>query len=421
MQRPAPAGLQAYRNRRETPDDLDRLITPRNHDLKRSVAVNSAPDDWVFTLIDVQTMAGFLGGGHYGIARMNGWYSAPAVPRARPGWRRPRRTPQLTTCVGCWRPAATCSVANPFEPDHGLALLWLHPWDGEQALDLQSLDPYFIEICRRIRLQATGTGLVARTALSSKPRIDAKALRGDVGDFWTPVRVEDGGSRAFSLSAAGFRFDRLAALLLDFRQPPAMNVDPGGSPDWRLVARGVAGGQGKTHGYHERTDIVLAAETVEALRGSGRRDDLAELAEAQGREVSEVVMALRYGVAVACNAGGAPDMRRAAERTRAYERRLIAMADARFFPALQARFLTRDRRSAVSLRLSFAQRLVRGAERLLDEAAASVPCPAIYRLRARTQAARAFRRRLRRTESVFSDQPENMDPTRDAAARRGGG
>ena len=99
-------------------------------------------------------------------------------------------------------------------------------------------------------------------------------------------------------------------------------------------------------------------------------------------------------------------MRRAAERTRAYERRLIAMADARFFPALQARFLTRDRRAAVSLRLSFAQRLVRGAERLLDEAAASVPCPAIYRLRARTQAARAFRRRLRRAESVFSDQPE---------------
>ena len=405
MQCPAPAGLQAYRNRRETPDDLDRLITARNHDLKRSVAVNSAPDDWVFTLIDVQTMAGFLGGGHYGIARMNGGYSArPCLGLAPagggPGAHLAHDLRRMLAARG------DLLRRHPFEPDHGLALLWLHPWDGEQALDLQSLDPYFLEICRRIRLQATGTGLVARTALSSKPRIDAKALRGDVGDFWTPVRVEDGGSRAFSLSAAGFRFDRLAALLLDFRQPPAMNVDPGGSPDWRLVARGVAGGQGKTHGYHERTDIVLAAETVEALRGSGRRDDLAELAEAQGREVSEVVMALRYGVAVACNAGGAPDMLRGAERTRAYERRLIAMADARFFPALQARFLTRDRRAAVSLRLSFAQRLVRAAERLLDEAAASVPCPAIYRLRARTQAARAFRRRLRRAESVFSDQPE---------------
>ena len=99
-------------------------------------------------------------------------------------------------------------------------------------------------------------------------------------------------------------------------------------------------------------------------------------------------------------------MLRAADRTRAYERRLIAVADARFFPALQARFLTRDGRAAVSLRLSFAQRLVRAAERVLDEAAASVPCPAIYRLRTRTQAARGFRRRLRRAESVFSDQPE---------------
>ena len=33
---------------------------------------------------------------------------------------------------------------------------------------------------------------------------------------------------------------------------------------WRLVARGVAAGQGKTEGYHERTDIAFSTATVSA-------------------------------------------------------------------------------------------------------------------------------------------------------------
>ena len=405
MQCPAPAGLQAYRNHRETPDDLDLPITARNHDLKRSAAVRSAPDDWVFTLINVQTMAGFVGGGNYGVARMNGGFSSrPCLGLAPagggPGTHLAHDLRRMLAARG------DLLDRYPFEPDQGLALLWLHPWNGEQSLGLASLDPYCIEICRRIRLQAAGTGLVARTALSRQPRIAAKALRGDVGDFWTPVRVEEDGSQAFSVSAAGFPFDRVVALLFDFRQPSATAVDPAESPHWRLVARGMAGGRGKTQGYHERTDIVLAAETVEALRGGARRGDLTALAEAQIEEVSEVVMALRYSVAVACSGGGAPDIRRVADRARAYERRLRAAVDSRFFPALEARFLAGERPAAAGLRLKFVQGIVCTAQRLLDEASASVSCSGIYRLRARTQAARAFRRRLRRPESVFSDQPE---------------
>ena len=405
MQCPAPAGLQAYWSRREAPDDLDLPITARNHALKRSAAVQSAPDDWVFTLITVQTMAGFLGGGNYGIARMNGGFSSRPCLGLAPAGGGPgaHLAHDLRRML-----AARADLLDryPFEPDQGLALLWLHPWDGEQSLGLESLDPYVIEVCRRIRLQTAATGMVARTTPSSRPRVDAKALRGDVGDFWTPVRVEDNGSQAFSVSSAGFPFDRVVALLLDFRQSPATAVDPAGSPSWRLVARGMAGGQGKTQGYHERTDIVLAADTVEALRGGARRGDLTALADAQIEEVTEVVMALRYGVAVACSGGGAPDMRRAADRTRAYERRLRAAVDGRFFPALEARYLAGERSAAAGLRLKFAQGLVCTAQRLLDEASASVSCSGIYRLRARTQAARAFRRRLRRPESVFSDQPE---------------
>ena len=76
MQCPAPAGLKDYRKRVATPDDLDILVTSKNHDVKQAVAIRAVPEDWIFALVDLQTMAGFLGAGNYGIARMNGGFSA---------------------------------------------------------------------------------------------------------------------------------------------------------------------------------------------------------------------------------------------------------------------------------------------------------------------------------------------------------
>ena len=49
------------------------------------------------------------------------------------------------------------------------------------------------------------------------------------------------------------------------------------------------------------------------------------------------------------------------------------------------------------------------AETLLHEAVTAVPCPAIRRHRARARATSAFWGRLRRPQSVFSDQPEIFD------------
>ena len=59
-----------------TPDDLDVLVTSKNHDLKQTMALDCAVEDWIFALVNLQTMAGFLGSGNYGIARMNGGFSA---------------------------------------------------------------------------------------------------------------------------------------------------------------------------------------------------------------------------------------------------------------------------------------------------------------------------------------------------------
>ena len=285
-------------------------------------------------------------------------------------------------------------------------MLCLHPWDGTDAVSLRLLDPYFIEICRRIRLAADGDRVMARTAPAKTARIDSRAARGDVGDFWTPVGAEDG--KALSISATSFRYDRLTALLTDFRRAPALNVNTTDSQRWRLVARGLAGDRGKTAGYHERTDLTFEAQTVDAWLGRGRSDALRQIANAQMAEVQEVMLALQFGVAVAKSGGQPTEALTEADRQRGYacSRRLEEVVDARFFPALEARFLGRDDAVAARHRLEFVRGLISTAEDLLTEALDTSPCSAIRRPLARAQAIRAFRGRLRREESVFGGQPD---------------
>ena len=75
-----------YKNAVATPDELDMLVTSKNHDLKSAVAEQASVDDWIFALITLQTMEGFGGAGNYGISRMNGGLgSRPAFTLAPTG------------------------------------------------------------------------------------------------------------------------------------------------------------------------------------------------------------------------------------------------------------------------------------------------------------------------------------------------
>ena len=413
MQCPAPKGVGDYRNRVATPDDLDLLVTSKNHDLKRTVAVAAAPEDWILALIDLQTMAGFLGAGNYGIARMNGGFSTrPCLGLAPADSGLGAHLFHDMNAMLARRGELLDDYPDYFRREDGSALLWLEPWDGSGSLDLRALDPYFIEICRRVRLRSQGSSIIAVTAGSRAPRIAAKAANGDVGDFWTPVNRKDG--KALSLSPATLRYDRLAKLIFDetaFKYPPAMKVDSVGEGRWRLVARGVAGGQGKTEGYYERADVAFKPRTVRALFRREQRNELAGIAEALMVEIGEVNQALRFGVATAASGGKAADKLTRADRKHAdpYSRRLDAFADARFFADLEARFLAADKVEAATRRARFARAMIDAAERLLEEALDTVPCTSIHRHRARARGVSAFWGRLRRSGSDFSDQPEIFD------------
>ena len=413
MQTPAPNELKSYLGRKETPDELDLLVTSKNHDLKQQIANRGNPEDWVLALISLQTMAGFMGRGNYGVARMNGGFSSrPCLGLAPDEGGLGAHIFFDVDRMLQGRDQVLEDFSDYYKSDDGLALLWTKPWDGKSGISLRDLDPYFLEICRRVRLVGENGRIAARTAPSSVARVsakEAKEAKGNLGDFWTPVKETD--AAALSISHVGFRYDRLADLVLHerkvFKLPPAMKVPAGASGRWKLVARGMAAGQGKTDGYHQRTDVAFNGQTARTLFGGSNVSTLPKFAADLIKEIREVQSALRFGVAVVASGGKGPDDLTKSDREHAYPyaRRLDGVADKCFFPELQDRFLAADAERHV-VRAKFAKLLIDEARKLLQEAVGAVPGSAIFGHRTRVRAVRAFEGRLRRNDSVFSNQPE---------------
>ena len=260
----------------DTPDDLDVLQTAKNHDVKTARMVHSGPEDWVYALISLQTMTGFMGAGNQGIARMNGGSgSRPCVgiiTNLEMSERWMRDTPRVL--------AHRNSLLAPDWPysNSGLSLLWCVPWDGSTQLAVDSLDPLFIEVARRVRLTEENYSITALGAGCKKTRIAAKDLKGNLGDPWTPITKKTGG--ALTVPAAGFTPSLLRDLLLDETryQPAAMQtLEPGDTSVW-FRASVIAGGQGKTDGYHEAM-IPVGRRPRFALAGGPDRDRLTRLSK----------------------------------------------------------------------------------------------------------------------------------------------
>ena len=155
MQPPASSvdRMSDYKSTVESPDELDILVTSKNHDLKAAVALSAEVDDWIFALVTLQTMEGFSGQGNYGISRMNGGLGCrPAfslTPSSRPGIHARRDTGALL------ERREKLLEELPLR-EGGADLLWTRTWDGTkvEALPLSQLDPLYIEVCRRVRLRS---------------------------------------------------------------------------------------------------------------------------------------------------------------------------------------------------------------------------------------------------------------------------
>lgn len=239
-----------------TPDGLDMLVTSRNWDIKRAIARQNKPEDWLFALVSLQTMEGFMGRGNYGIARMNGGAASRMLLGLAPG----SACDMTVSPSAWWCRDVNCLLSEPREPHAGTlggpALLWSLPWEEGEQLQVGDLDPWFIEACRRVRLVEVSRTISAQRSNSKKARLDAKALQGNVGDPWAPVEKDDG--KSFTLGASGFTYRQVYSLLYsgDWKVPVLAKHGPAETGDMVLVAQAFVRGQGKTEGWHERRIAV---------------------------------------------------------------------------------------------------------------------------------------------------------------------
>ena len=393
-----------------TPDALDMLDTAKNHDLKTDVGIDAKAEDWIFSLIAMQTMNGQVGRGNYPVARMNsgdGSRTAFSV------------TPSSSPSIHVRRDIlvmldrSSDIIGNlPFRWD-GLGLLWTKLWDGRkaEALPLSDLHPFYIEICRRRRLRVDTDGHIhAMKAASDYRRIEAANNNGVVGDPWTLVDLRDKkGDKALTLQLGGFTYRRIVEYMTsgDWELPVLSQPVPE-EPTVQLQMRGIRRKKGgQTEGYYERS-IPIRGKTRRAMLGSGNARDLAEIGRiAQDRidQIGIVQTILTDSVATFVTHGKAlhnlspNERRRVRNGVKIWSNRLDAKIDAEFFKNLQDEFEIDDDAERELIRNEWLMNgedgVIDHARGILHDAEDSLPCPAMYRYRARVNAEGLFEGRIR--------------------------
>lgn len=282
MQPPLPENTR-FTSTVATPDELDVLQTAKNHDVKRARAALSQLDSWVYALISVQTMSGFSGRGNQGISRMNSGFGNRAIVELTRS-----RTPgqRWIDAVKRLLKHRQKVLGEPFGYDaDGLVLVWLQPWDGATPLELRELDPFYLEICRRIRFVGHGMGIEgARLSAADQPRIAAKPLAGVVGDPWLPVdqrEMKRGGKvelKALTFPPSGITADHMRRLI--FEQGVQLSVLQKPLPEWKgrlyLNASVLVRGQGVTDGFYEWV-VMIPPEKVPSIFASSVEENPLEV------------------------------------------------------------------------------------------------------------------------------------------------
>jgi len=359
----------------ETPDALDLLPTAKNHDVKHARATRPEPFEWFYALISLQTMSGFFGSGKYGIARMNGGHgNRPIVEVTRSRDHAPRWRDAVVRLQIHRRQALDGSI--PFRDD-GLVLVWLRVWNGKDSLDLADLDPFFLEICRRVRLHGNNSRIESATDITSKAaRIAAKEMKGLVEDAWLPVDLSaKDGAKALTVSANGWTADLMRRILFQDAIRRTHLQKPG--EDWQgdtwLLASVLVRGQGTTDGFHAR-HLPIPAQVKQRLFRLQPNDPLALLAK-EGIELAGRMRNRILKPAVFALMQGAPEKLAFDDDTanawwNRFATRFEALWSDDYFPWLWSLPAPLDKNEA---RLDWAGRLKRHAEIVLQEAEPALP------------------------------------------------
>ena len=400
LQPPAPENLKWLPV--TTPDALDLLITGRNHDLKQSVARDATIEDWFFALISLQTSGGYDGPKKYGIARMNGGSSSrPMLGLAPAQGKNYRLNPSAWWArdVEQLLQLRQAGEGLEFGCIGGTALLWCLDWQEGEQLDLRQIDPWFIEICRRIRLVGTEQAWSAIRADSIAARIDAKAYHGKVGDPWAPVHRGEG--KSLTLAGKDFNYKMLSELMFggDWHVPELAKLGPNEQiGDRLLIAEALSRGNCTTEGFKSRV-VPIPDGAVRLFQSK----TVAELSREQMGEIEAFDEALRNALALLAARGDREGMHKTQYAfSRSARRRFERTVDRLFFPHLWKRLAadnSDDPESTDKARHNFRRVLFNAAKAELTTALPGIPCAAIQRPKAEARAWRAFYARVRKLDA----------------------
>ncbi len=342
-----------------------------------------------------------MGAGNYGISRMNGGFaSKPGVGVAVIGLPGARWARDIASLL-----AQRCRTveAHGLQDEGGLALVWLAPWDGHGSLSFAKLDPFYIEICRRIRLQSAGGQISSLGTGSKAARIAAKELNGLTGDAWTPIDVE--GGKALTITESGFNYKLVSELMFGgkYQAPAAHNLDqPSKGDGLMFVAQGITRGQGKTEGYHERR--VPISPKVRGFLMANQKAQLERLAGQRIAAIGEIRSLLRDALIVLFENGRVKDYRQASKAHEAKLSKLLAafeaVEDARFFDDLNDELEASDQ---AAQRLQWLLGLVDRAESILKTAFHGGPRSGIQKYHAQSAALSRFHGGLRSDKFLVPD------------------
>ncbi|MBF0400779.1 MAG: CRISPR-associated protein Cse1 [Magnetococcales bacterium] len=397
MQPPVPVGSE-LKSAVPSPDALDLLITSKNHDLKKAVAHDGVVEDWVYALISLQTGEGFGGAGNQGIARMNGGSSSRSMLSLAPLPAAMGRS-GLPPRAGAWfRRDVRVLLAKrddllehsslDYRTDHGLGLVWLAPWPEGTQIQIGELDIWFIEVCRRVRLTSEDGRICARRGTSRETRIQAKHLKGALGDPYAPVHKTE--NKSFTLSGGDFDYRTITELFLsgDWVRPllaePASFESNGET--LALVASALARGNSKTEGFKSRM-IPVGGKISRAL--GPKRAELHRLAREQMETIGGFDKVLRDSlVLVAANGDRNKIKKEHYNFTSTARDHLDRYADTIFFERLWARFEAQElgEKALHDEEEYFSRLLWERTRTIFDDSLPSMPCAALFRHRAEARA-----------------------------------
>lgn len=390
FQNPIPSGqLAELSNRVATPDLLDVLATAKGHDVKRARMGRARPEHWVFALVSLQTTQGFGGAGNYGIARMNSGFGNRAGVSLSTSVRWGRRFGRDIALALEDRPRL---IDERGYSDRGVALLWTLPWDGQASLvDTSGCDPFFIEACRRVRLEPNKGAIAARVVSTRAALHRQTGGVGDTGDPWTPLRVDKDGLKALNVSRTGFTTQLTLDLLTAARRPGgqqpyvrpiSMSVARDATGGLFFAGAALARGQGKTDGFHERT-LPVPPRGTRLLASDDDATTLRKLGEARLALADLMRSKVLYPALKLLLPGKDRDPER-------WTSAFSARVDREFFGSLWKAVEQEDGR------LAWEKALRDWARATLEDAIRTVPLPSADRWRRITSAEGLFRGSLRK-------------------------